>query len=69
MRRSEAQTWICGGSGRLSPEAEAEIDQFAQYLRDGGARVFGSFDDYRRLATPTPRPPNDDKGGTTDADG
>lgn len=60
----DTQVWICGGRAKLTPEAQGELDQFAQYLRLGGKRVFGSFADYQRIP-PTPTP-SDDKGGTTD---
>lgn len=45
---SEAQTFVCGGSGHLSDAAKAELDDFATYLR-----LKARFDKQRvSLATP-----------------
>lgn len=40
---AELHAHICGGSGKLTPEARAELQDFAKYLNAGGKRVHGSF--------------------------
>lgn len=61
-------TYICGGSGELTPEAKAELREFADYLKSkANARKLGvphpTFERWRDLqrgvSAPSAGAPND----------
>jgi hypothetical protein len=36
---ADAQEFICGGSGRITPEAQRELDAFRLHLRNRHAKI------------------------------